>query len=82
MGMNKFQKKEITLAKGFERYELKNQVLHEAGFDSYLTGWIYYQLSELSKSYNIDSKEEYKGKINLNRSYFYINLNSPFDGVC
>ena len=82
MSLDKFEKKEINLAKGFERYELKNQVLHEAGFDSYLTGWIHYQLSALSKSYNINAKEEFKGKINLNRSYFYVNLNDTFDGVC
>ena len=82
MSLDKFEKKQITLAKGFERYELKNQVLHEAGFDAYLTGWIYYQLSSLSKTCNIDAKEEYKGKINLNRSYFYVDLNNTFDGVC
>ena len=39
----------IALSKGFEGYNLENQILHEAGFDSYLTGWIFYQLIELAK---------------------------------
>jgi hypothetical protein len=61
---------------------LKNQVLHEAGFDSYLTGWIYYQMSELGKLDGLNVKEYYKGKINLNRSYFFIDVDNSFDGVC
>ena len=49
-------------------------MFHEAGFDSYLTGWIYYQMIEIGKMANLNVKEEFKGKINLNRSYFYIDV--------
>lgn len=80
--MENLEKNKILLAQGFEKYELKNQILHEAGFDSYLTGWIFYQLNALSKASNIDLKQEYDGKINLNRSYYYINLNEIYDGTC
>jgi hypothetical protein len=75
-------KKQIILPEEYERYDLKNQVLHEAGFDSYLTGWIYYQMIEIGKMANLDVKEEFKGKINLNRSYFYIDIENSHDGVC
>ena len=61
---------------------MKNQVLHEAGFDSYLTGWIYYQMVELGKMNSVKVPEKYKGKINLNRSYFFIDVENTFDGVC
>jgi hypothetical protein len=50
-------KKEIILPEEYERYDLKNQVLHEAGFDSYLTGWIYYQMIEIGKMANLNVKE-------------------------
>lgn len=75
-------KKQLILPKEYERYDLKNQILHEAGFDSYLTGWIYYQMIELAKIDKLNIQDEYRGKINLNRSYFYMDIQSPFDGVC
>jgi hypothetical protein len=46
----------VVLAKGFESYDLKNQILHEAGFDSYLTGWVYFQLVELAARHNMNPK--------------------------
>ncbi len=37
---------------------------------------------ELSRSNKLDAEEIYQGKINLNRSYFYIDLDNFEDGVC
>ena len=65
----------------YSSYNLKNSILHEAGFDSYLTGWVFYQLMEFCKDKDINFNR-FEGRINLNRSYFEINQLSLSDIVC
>lgn len=65
----------IKLPADFSRYDLSNPALHEAGFDSYLTGWIFYQLSTPSLLKSITNK------INLSMSYYHIDLQSQADAI-
>jgi hypothetical protein len=43
-GKNKKKIQKMKLAKGFELYDLNKPALHEAGFDSYLTSWVFLHL--------------------------------------
>ena len=55
----------LTLAPGFENYDLKNPVLHEAGFDSFLTAWVFFHLPRM---------ESYEGKLNSAKSFYCLDL--------
>jgi hypothetical protein len=49
--------------------------LHEAGYDSYLTAWVYQQVLR-----NFDDvKYQCENMLNLNFSFFYINLKTMED---
>lgn len=62
----------LTLAPGFDSYDLKNPALHEAGFDSYLTAWVFFHLPR---------REEYEGRINSAKSFYCMNLRAESDEI-
>lgn len=37
----------LGLEAEFKRYSMENQSLHEAGYDSYITAWVYMQMMKL-----------------------------------
>ena len=79
--MQKFFAKEsmdeeiIQLAEGFEKY--KKPSLHEAGFDSYVTMCIFFHFQNA-----LQNMEEFEGKINVNKSFFEMNLRQLNDSIC
>lgn len=60
------------MAPGFESYDLDKPCLHEAGFDSYLTAWVFLHLPNC---------KENEGKINIHKSYFILNIRTPTDEI-
>lgn len=60
----------------FGKYNLENQALHEAGYDSFLTAWVYIQMQILVNKPNC-----YENHLNIGRSFFYMNLSSDEDIV-
>lgn len=62
----------LTLAPGFESYDLDKPCLHEAGFDSYLTAWVFLHLPNSKLN---------EGKINIHKSYFILNIRTLTDEV-
>ncbi len=70
------EKPKISVAEELDNYDLSKPALHEAGFDAYLTGWIFYQLMKKYDKYN-----ELVGRINVLRSYFQIDLATTRDLV-
>jgi len=52
-------------------------VLHEAGYDSYLTAWVYQQ----SMKFYDNLHQECKNKLNINKSFFFMNLSEAEDEV-
>ena len=61
---------EFTFEKPFNKYTIDKQILHEAGYDSYLTAWVYQQAMKLKDNLS----EQCKNKLNINFSFFYMNL--------
>lgn len=53
-------------------YDLNNPNLHEAGFDSYLTSWVFL---------NLPVEQEDEDKICIFKSYFYMNLKTQGDKI-
>lgn len=64
----------MSQEKEFTRYDLNKPNLHEAGYDSYITAWLFTQMQKLR-----DDIEESKNTINLNFSFFRVNLNKDED---
>jgi hypothetical protein len=60
----------LTLDPPFDRYSLDKAALHEAGYDSYITAWVYQQAMKLHQ--DVDSKCQ--NRLNLLNSFFYIDL--------
>ena len=51
---------------------MKNPALHEAGFDSFLTAWVFL---------HHPVKECYEGKISCAKSFYSLNLNEECDEI-
>lgn len=75
---DKFPLVKVDLAPDFTGYDWRNPDnrtrLHEAGYDSYLTGWIFYQLSA-----HIADLNKLEAKVPVLRSIWDINLNQNRD---
>ena len=56
---------------------MDNQILHEAGYDSYLTAWVYQQ----SMRFYENVSAECKNRLNINNSFFFVNLSTMEDEV-
>lgn len=64
----------LALDGEFRRYSLENPNLHEAGYDSYVTAWVYLQMMKLR-----DDIDDCRNRININFSFFKINLDRDQD---
>jgi hypothetical protein len=64
----------MKFEQNFSKYDLKNLILHEAGYDSYITAWVYQQQLTL-----LNKIEDYNNKLNLQNSFFYIDLTNFLD---
>lgn len=60
----------MTLDSPFNRYSLDNQALHEAGYDSYITAWVFQQMMKMKE----DVDKRCLDRLNLLNSFFYIDL--------
>jgi hypothetical protein len=66
----------VSLEGEFKRYSLENPNLHEAGYDSYVTAWVYMQMMKLR-----DDVDECRNRININFSFFKVSLDSDQDEI-
>lgn len=64
----------ITSEKGFENYTLDVKSMHEAGYDSFITVWVFMQMLKLKQDI-----EKYKNMININFSFFRMNISTDQD---
>ena len=73
-----FKPVNVVLAKGFEKYDWndsKNEKrLHEAGYDAYLTGWIFYHLIQGNGDY-----QKHASKLKIVWSMYDMQLSSNDD---
>ena len=71
------KKVNIKLGKGFELYDWNNasnkKSFHEAGYDAYLTGWVFHHLVE-GMDYH-----PHESKLRMIRSMFDMNLKQEKD---
>lgn len=73
--MKEVQLTKLALDGPFSRYSLDKAALHEAGYDSYLTAWVYQQIMK----FDSEVHEKCKNKLNLLNSFFYIDLSKDED---
>jgi len=62
---------EVTLAKGFEDYDLRkpdNFKLHEAGYDAFVTGYVY---AKMFYALNHQEQKELTNSVNIMKSLTY-----------
>ena len=71
----------LVLEPDFRQYDIDKPALHVAGYDSFLTVWVYMQLCKVLGDKNYDVSGECKNKININFSFFVIDLNQTEDEV-
>ena len=60
----------------FSKYSLDKQALHEAGYDSFMTAWVYQQMTLLVKDY-----QKYSNHLNIMRSFFFMDFSRDQDIV-
>lgn len=65
----------MTLESPFDRYSLENPNLHEAGYDSYITAWVYQQMMKIFE----DLEHKCKDRLNLMFSFYFIDLRQDED---
>lgn len=63
----------IEFANDFDRYSDDKSNYHEAGYDSYITAWVFLQMHEVGQTY--------LNKLNLNFSFFKIDFNRDLDQI-
>lgn len=61
----------VDFAQSFDRYNGDKASYHEAGYDSYVTAWVFLQMQQDS--------QDYANKLNLNFSFFKINFEREID---
>ncbi len=66
----------VALEGEFKRYSLENPSLHEAGYDSYITAWVYLQMMKLR-----DDLDDCRNRININFSFFKVSLDRDEDEI-
>lgn len=68
---------DLHLDQDYCSYSLDNPNLHEAGYDSYITAWVFQQFLRIED--NLQKRGE--NRLNLNNSFFFVDLAAATDEI-